>query len=593
MELILVVFGLFAIATPFATVFLLWRQHKLRQQLLKLTELSMGVTDNLRRDLLELRRQVEVTATTTSSPGGAAESRRTVVQPYTEKPAAPAVPVVQKPVEPVTVPPISSPPIIIPAVVVPPSVPAVDVKPAMIAQKSDEKVPAPIAPPTESKLPIPVAPKSTIPAPGTPATPPPLSRWEMPPATPPAAPVAPPAARVVAPSQLAALRSSAPSAAAPPRPSAPRPTAQQRMKSVFALEEILGTNWLNKLGIVLVVFGVALFGVYELGQLGPAGKVGLSYAASITLLGGGIVLERRDRYRILGRTLIGGGWALLFFTCYAINHVQAMRVMTSESADLILMLAVALAMVVHTLRYRSQLVTGLAFLLAYGTVALSNDNVYSLASGVILALGLVAIVIKMGWFELEVFGIFSSYANHVYWLYRLLGSGGAQGHSFPDYYASTAILLFYWITYRLSYVVRKPKSPFEEHVSTVAALLNTLLLLGSMKFQSVHPELAFMALLIIGAAEFSFGQLPTVKRRREAFVVLSVVGAALMVAAVPFRYSGNNVAILWLVGAEAFLAAGVFVGEVVFRRLGLFTGLLVGVHLIAIDSGAHGGTPRR
>src|SRR5579862_544765 len=100
-----------------------------------------------------------------------------------------------------------------------------------------------------------------------------------------------------------------------------------------------------------------------------------------------------------------------------------------------------------------------------------------------------------------------------------------------------------------------------------------------MKFQSVHPELAFWALLIIGAVEFSLAQLPITKRRREAFVVLSVLGVALMVASVPFRYSGNNVAILWMIGAEALLAAGVVASEVVFRRLGLLAGLLVGLHL--------------
>jgi len=355
------------------------------------------------------------------------------------------------------------------------------------------------------------------------------------------------------------------------------------MKSVFALEETLGTNWLNKLGIIILVLGVALFGIYELGQLGPLGKVGLSYVVSLALLAGGIFFEKRERYRVLGHTLIGGGWALLFFTTYALNHVQAMRVMGSETTDLILMLAVALAMVAHTLRYRSQLVTGLAFLLAYSTVSLSQDDVYSLSSGVILAIGLISIVIKMGWFELEVFGILSSYLNHLYWLYRLLGAEGAHGHAFPEYHASTALLLFYWLIFRISYVVRKVKSPVDEHVSTAAALLNTLLLLGAMKFQSVRPELAFLALLIIGAAEFGFGQIPITKRRREAFIVLSVLGAALMIAAVPFRYSGNNVAILWLIGAEAFLVAGVAVGEVVFRRLGLLTGLLVGLHLAGID----------
>jgi hypothetical protein len=367
------------------------------------------------------------------------------------------------------------------------------------------------------------------------------------------------------------------------------------MKSVFALEEILGRNWLNKIGIVLIVLGVAYFGIKELGELGRVGKVVLSYLVSLALLGGGVFLGKQDRYRVFSYPAIGGGWSLLFWTTYALNHVDAMRVLDSLSTDLILMLIVALAMVLHTLRYRSQVVTGVAFLLAYWTVGLSNDNVYSLAAGVILAVSLVAIVLKMGWFELEVFGILSSYGNHVYWLYRLLGPSGAEGHTFPDYHASTAILLFYWITYRISYIVRKTKSPSEEHistwaalvteehVSTWAALLNTLLLLGTMKFQSVQPKLAFWALLIIGAIEFSLGQLSITKRRREAFVVLSVLGAALMISAVPFRYSGNNVAILWLVGAEAFLVAGVMVSEVVFRRLGLFAGLLVGLHLIGID----------
>jgi len=589
--LIYVLFGLFALATPPLTFFLLWRQHKLRQQLLKLTDLTIERNDAMHRELLELRRQVAGFPRTADS-GVAAHpdvSQRTpaVVSPQIEKASAPAEPVARKRVEPAAVPvsPLSTEKIAADISgtrakdVFPISASLIPAKPDHLAA---EKPAAP--PPTPEQKPLtPPVPASAKPAappaptqkpepPRTPATPAP-SHAEILHTAPPPRQVSPPAdARVVAPPQVASLRSST-----------PRPTAQQRMKSVFALEETLGTNWLNKLGICLLVFGVALLGIYELGQFGPLGKVGLSFVVSLALLAGGIFLEKRERYRVLGHTLIGGGWALLFFTTYALNHVQAMRVMSSENTDLVLMLAVALAMVVHTLRYRSQLVTGLAFLLAYSTVTLSHDDVYSLSSGVILALGLVSIVIKMGWFELEVFGILSSYLNHLYWLHRLLGSGGAHGHAFPEYYGSTALLLFYWVIFRSSYVVRKTKSPMDEHISTAAALLNTLLLLGVMKFQSVRPELAFVALLIIGAVEFICGQLPITKRRREAFVVLSVLGAALMIGAVPFRYSGNNVAILWLIGAEAFLVAGVVVGEIVFRRLGLLVGLLVALHLVRID----------
>src|SRR3989440_10220193 len=456
------------------------------------------------------------------------------------------------------------------------------------ASAPTQRLPAPTAPvqpkpvlpaaaktPAEVKPPAPVAPSQTTP-PLISSSQPPAPRIPMP--TPRAPAEIPPgvAARVSAPPPIAAYR-------APAR----KPTLQQRMKTVSAIEETLGTNWLNKLGIIILVVGVALFGIYELGDLGPLGKVGISYLASAFFLVGGIYLEKNERYRLLGRTGIGGGWALLFFSTFGIYHVEAMRVLPLNAGaltlDCALMLIVAVAMALHTLRYRSQFVTGLAFLLGYTTVALSQDTVYSLSAGVFLAVGLVSIVLKMGWFELEVFGILSSYLNHLYWLYRILGIEGAQGRHFEQYHGSLALLFFYWLTFRISYIVRTIKTEFEEHISTLAALLNVLLLLGVMKFQSVQPELAYLALLVVGAFEFFLAQLPITKRRRQAFVVLSVVGATLMLAAVPFHYSGNNVAILWLVGAEAFLAAGIIAKEVVFRRLGLLTGLLVGLHLVGVD----------
>ena len=630
----LVVFALFALATPFATVYLLWRQHKIRQQLLKLTDLSTEITDALRRDLLDLKRQVD------ALPKSVHPATDFAAQPsHTPVAFTPVTPPASKPAE-VTTPKVVAPPVPVvpPAPIVTPvshPSPALDHHPEIAAKKAepvappavkgdqpvvtrapeivspkpqekpawesvaaflDEKAEAILKPTSSEETSTPVAksapatpPVQTPEAakPSAPITPPPVSPRQVTatksPVTPPAssshlpvAPPPPPSARTVAPSQTAAFRAPLSQTAMP------RKTLLQSMKSLFAFEESIGAI-LGKIGIVLVVLGVAYFGVLGFGRLEPAGKVGVIYGVAVALLAGGIYFEKRERYRILGHTLIGGGWALLFFTTYALNHVEAMRVMSSETFDLILMLAVALGMVAHTLRYRSQLVTGLAFLLAYSTVALSHDDVYSLSSGIILALGLVAIAIKMGWFELEVFGILASYFNHAYWLYRLLGPQGANGHAFPDYHASTAILLFYWITYRVSYVVRKTTSVRAEHVSTAAALLNTLLLLGVMKFQSVQPELAFVALLIIGAVEFTLGQLPITRRRREAFIVLSVMGTALMIAAFPFRYSGNNLDILWLIGAEVLLIAGVMVSEVVFRRLGLFAGLLVGLHLAFVD----------
>jgi Predicted membrane protein (DUF2339) len=564
-------------AAPLA-IYALWRQGKLRQHLAELTELAAKQNDALHRELLDLKRQLAAlprVAAPPTEPHAEPPLRISAITPQPEQSAPPPAVVLK--------PPAPTPPVPVAPVPVPPNTTPVSAAPYVGAPGESQRAEVP-APPTEHKPapPVPTAPITAKPPvepkPPAPAQPPLIPprppRYVDVPKVPPPPPATPPsaAARVAAPPQVAPLRSASSSS-----------HAQHRIQSASAIEDALGRNWLNKIGIVLLVVGIASFGIYEFRQLGPQLKDVLLYAVSFAFLGGGVFVEKRDRYRLLGYTLIGGGWATLYFTTYALNHVAAMRVVQSEVLDLVLMLAVAFAMVVHTLRYRSQLVTGLAFLLGYFTVTLSQDKVYSLSAGLILAIGLVSIVIRMGWYELEIFGILSSFLNHFYWLYRLLGPEGAQHQAFPDYHVSTLLLFFYWLTYRISYVVRKPKNPFEEHISTAAALLNTLLLLGVLKFQSVQPELAWIALLVVGAMEFGFGQLPMVKRRREAFVVLTVLGAALMVAAVPFHYSGNDVAILWLIGAEVFLIAGAVASEVVFRRLGLIIGLLVACRLAAFD----------
>jgi len=574
-QALLIVYGLFLVATPIFVIALYVRYSKLRARVQAAEEEAAKQAASLRREISDLRKQI-VTQKVTPGP---------VAPAVEEHPPAPAA-IHSTPVEPVKR---EFPPVVIPPSVIvapkaePPAISDAPPKTEALPQKREEPKP-------------PAAPTQPAPHPPLPATPPPpAAPVGKPPAPTPVSPVPPKAPTETVPAMATSAlepktqapttsaRVSTPSAYSPLRLPAAKPSIQERMKKVSAFEEALGTNWLQKLGIVLLVLGVASFGIYELAALGSFGKVLVCYLAALSLLVGGIYLEKHERYRLLGRTGIGGGWALFFFTTYALYHVAAMRVLNSLVLDSTLMLLVAAAMAAHTLRYRSQLVTGLAFLLGYTTVALSQDTVYSLTAGVILAIGLVAMVLKMSWYELEVFGILSSYLNHFYWLYRILGIEGAHGRTFPEYSTSTAMLFFYWLVFRISHVVRKPKTDTEEHVSTSAAILNSMLLLATLRFQSVHPELAYLALLIVGALELVFGQL--IKRRREAFVVLSVMGAALLLAAAPSHYAGpgNDVAILWLAGTEVFLITGVLVKEVVFRRIGLLAGLLVGAWLAYSD----------
>jgi uncharacterized membrane protein len=454
-----------------------------------------------------------------------------------------------------------------------------------------EAAPAPIAPaatapPTPPSTPVKHAPPAPIPA--TPAIAEPVptqtvaEAWVTRKTV--EVPLRAPATTPTAPSQ--------PPAPPPPAPVFAQPTAEpetplfDRLKSALDIEEMLGTDWLNKLGIALLVLGIAFFLAYQLKTLGPMGKVLVGLVTAGVMLGAGIWVERGERYRILARAGIGGGWALFFFTTYAMYHVPAAQVLTSQSADLVLLLVVAAAMVGHTLRYRSQVVTGLAFLLAFLTVTISQSDVYSLSAGAVLAAGLVVIVGRMQWFELEVFGILASYFNHYMWLRPIIEPMRGHRHPFPEFAASAGILSLYWLIFRVSYVSRRPSDQRRERISTAAAFLNTGLLLALFKYQSTHPEWAFWALLAIGGIETALGQLPITRRRRSAVIVLSTLGIVLLVAAFPFRYSETRLSVLWLAEVEAVVLAGVWTKEVVFRRLGMIAAVVLAGQMISFDAAA-------
>ncbi|HXZ20773.1 MAG TPA: DUF2339 domain-containing protein, partial [Candidatus Acidoferrales bacterium] len=124
-------------------------------------------------------------------------------------------------------------------------------------------------------------------------------------------------------------------------PLRPGPSFRAKLPDI---EEMLGTNWLSKLGITGLVLGIAFFLALE--ATTPKSRVALGYVCGLAMLGAGIYFERVPRYRLLARVGIAGGWPLLFFVTYAMYHVPAARIPgLSPEGDLVLMLVVAGAMV--------------------------------------------------------------------------------------------------------------------------------------------------------------------------------------------------------------------------------------------------------
>src|SRR5262245_37914261 len=83
------------------------------------------------------------------------------------------------------------------------------------------------------------------------------------------------------------------------------------------LEERIGGRWLQHVGMLVLVLGVAFFLRYafDQGWLSPVIRVALGASAGVALLAGGLRLSRS--YRAYGLFLCGGGIAILYLSVYA------------------------------------------------------------------------------------------------------------------------------------------------------------------------------------------------------------------------------------------------------------------------------------
>ncbi|MBZ5508154.1 MAG: DUF2157 domain-containing protein [Acidobacteriia bacterium] len=564
----LFLFGWMVVCAPAIIITLVANNRRRRET----AELNGRIAD-LTRQLENLERRSHAQAA--QAPQAAPPIPAIKITPQESRPAAPPAvapapmrePVIaEKPQPPISVPTPPPPP---PRTVVAPPI-AAHLQP-QTQPKPVEVGGIPLTPPRITQLPA-ETPSAVAPPPPPPPQPPSSPK----PSVVAAASPAPPVPAIAASS--AQVRGSAGPAGFSPTHAAY--DIQPPEKSSVSLEEKFG-KWLLRFGIAAVVIGVGFLVSQAWGSFGAGLRVLILYAAALSTLAGGIFAERKERYQTLGRALIGGGWAITVLVTYGLRHAPFMAVLSSNALDLLLLLAVISAMVWHTLKYNSQLVTGAGFLLGFAAITLNPDPPYNMIAGALLVAGMTIIVLRYRWFELEIFGILASYLNHFYWLYSIFGFESKRTE-FPHHTISLLLMIAYWAVFRCSYVWRKVSNHEEESVSTIAGLLNPLLFLAVMKYQSFHPEWAFYALLGLGAVEFLLGQLPISRRRVAPFRVLSSLGAALMVAAVPFKYSGNSLEMLWLAGGEAFLLAGIFTRERLFRGFGLIVSFLVALYAVGM-----------
>ena len=367
-------------------------------------------------------------------------------------------------------------------------------------------------------------------------------------------------------------------------PSVPVPQERELFGKKMSEEEweaMVGGSVLNKLGVLILVIGLALFLGYSLKYFGPVGRISIGFVVSFTMLLAGVMLEHRSRYVMYGRGLIGGGWAALYFTTYAMHGLEAARVIDDPLTGMMLLGVVAAGMIIHSLRYRSEVVTGLAYIIGFITIVISPVLNFSIIASIPLAASLLVITYRFGWITMTVLGLVATYG-----VYALrYGTVVSPSDAFPFGFTSGQIILvIYWLLFEVFDMLDIRRRPRDVPLERTIFPLN---LCGFVGVSLLYwPEAIAINFDVFFAATSGAYLLSTLVRARlrplssfpsdikipdrilsGSYEEAITVTAAFAVFAIFERFSGFQINIALLLEAEILFLSGMFFRQPYLRYL--------------------------
>lgn len=366
-------------------------------------------------------------------------------------------------------------------------------------------------------------------------------------------------------------------------PSLLQPTVPTHTSDGEGLESVIGGSWLNKIGVLLLVVGIALFVGYSLTKLGPVGRLAIGFVVSVGMLGIGTVVQRKVSFRTFAYGLIAGGWAGLYFVTYAMHGLEASRILENPTIAFLLLFAVAAGMIAQSLYYRMEVVTGLAYFFGFFAIAISPATLFSAVASVLLASTLLVVAFRYSWDRLAVFGIVCTYGVFAIRYTEVL----AGSKIWLDFTTGHLVIAFCWLLFECFDIATVAKGSREVGVGRSLLPLNacgliglsimqwgdnfgTLYLLFGVTAVAYLVSSIFRAMLrpvsTFGAETQSFERL--VLGGYEAAITISTVLCAI---AIWQRYSdaGWRLKVAWLMEGEFLFLAGILLGQSFLRGLSI------------------------
>lgn len=326
-------------------------------------------------------------------------------------------------------------------------------------------------------------------------------------------------------------------------------------------EYAFATQWLLRIGIVILVMGIGFFLRYSVhhGLIAPPMRVAMAIGAGVVMILVG-VRQIGKRYHLLGQGLIGGGFAALYFSVFTAYQLHAL--VTAPTAG-VAMVVVTLAAGIVAVRTDSLLTALLGIIGGYCTPLMLHTGMENVMAHfvylTVLGVGVVCVSSKKQWHLLSFLAMIGTYALFAY---------AVETHYSPAKFAQYfPFLLLYFVLFSATQVAYGIATRTQTSLLNVIGLLiNTTVVYSAGVHMITHAHSReWSAALTLGLTVFYIGHIAFFIRRRmiDRPLLVTCLGLASLFLALtlPLLLTREWLTVSWALQALVMVWLGVRLGS--------------------------------
>lgn len=312
------------------------------------------------------------------------------------------------------------------------------------------------------------------------------------------------------------------------------------------LEKFIGENLINKVGILIIIIGVAIGAKYTIENdlIGPLTRIILGYITGLGLLGIGMKLKKK--YENFSAVLVSGAMAIMYFITFLAYDLYGL---IPQTMTFILMLLFTAFTVFTAIHYNKQIIAHIGLVGAYAVPFLLSDGsgkvIILFSYMVIINTGILIIAIKKYWKPLCFSSFFLTWIIFISWY--------VDSYKIDEHFSLGFIFLsIFFVIFYLMFLVYKLRKKENFRTTDVILQLSNSFIFYGVGFSMLNDhefgkELLGLFTLINAMIHFTVSVVIYKLKLadRNLFYFTSGMVLIFITIAFPVQLDGNWVTLLW------------------------------------------------